>query len=737
MTKTGLLVAGSALAVLAAMPVGAQVAPTAEVSDDSVEQDDFVIVVTAQKREQNLQDVPLAISVVGGEELTEQGAASLVDYASYVPGMQVTNSGTPGQGTITLRGIAALSGSATVGIYLDDAPVGSSNIYNRANAFAIDLLPYDIERVEVLRGPQGTLYGASSIGGLLKYVTVDPSTDEFSVRGGVEEFGIEGGDGLGWAVNTLVSAPLIQDKLGMSASFSWRSTPGWVDSINNPDLDDQNDYEQLGGRVAMLIEPTPQLSISLSGIWQQIDSEGNGQYAADLDDNRVGDGRSFNNFLPEPYEFDMDYYAATIDYDFGGAVLTSATTYSETQSLQATDATQIFGILFPLLTGGAIDAGLSPFDINLGLDKFTQEVRLASPGGGRFEWLLGGFYTDEETSNSQVARSLTMGGDVIAPLDPLAVVQLPATYEEYAVFGNGTFHFTDQLELTAGVRWAKNEQTFRQISSGAIIPEADDPGESSEDVFTYSVSPQFNFSDNAMVYARVASGYRPGGPNVILPDVPPTVDADRLTNYEVGFKGDFARGLASLDLAVFYMDWSDIQVTRTFGGVNGQANGGKAESKGVEGTLILRPAAGLSLTAVGSYTDATLSEDVPEISGVDGDRLPNVPEFSGAVRADYEFVLGPEAMGAVGVGVRHSGSRFSLVESDPLSAESEPFTTVDLNAQMTFGENWTVRAYARNLFDDEGELSRSTATDGLNQPIYYSITPVQPRTLGVALEFNF
>ena len=127
----------------------------------------------------------------------EQGAASLVDYAGYVPGMQVTNSGTPGQGTITLRGIAALSGSATVGIYLDDAPVGSSNIYNRANAFAIDLLPYDIERVEVLRGPQGTLYGASSIGGLLKYVTVDPSTDEFSVRGGVEEFGIEGGDGLG------------------------------------------------------------------------------------------------------------------------------------------------------------------------------------------------------------------------------------------------------------------------------------------------------------------------------------------------------------------------------------------------------------------------------------------------------------------------------------------------------------------------------------------------------------
>jgi len=736
---------GTAIAALSAVPAFAQDAAQPQTqamgnapADGNAGTEGTTIIVTAQKRDEELQDVPLSISVVSGEELTEQGSASLVDYAGYVPGMQVTNTGTPGQGTITLRGIAALSGSSTVGIYLDEAPVGSSNIYNRATAFAIDLLPYDIQRIEVLRGPQGTLYGASSIGGLLKYVTVQPDPNDLRVRGGVEAFHIDGGDGFGWSANAMVSVPVIADRLAVSGSLSWRSSPGWVDSVNNAELDDQNDYEQIGGRAALLWRPTPELSVRLSGIWQTIEAEGNGQYAADIvTGERIGDGRSFNNYLPEGFSFDLDYYAATVDYDFGGAVLTSATTYSETRSAQDTDASYIFGVLFPLLTGGAIPPGRTPFTIDLGLEKFTQEVRLASPGGGRFDWLIGGFYTDETTTNQQLIRSFDIAGNPIPPLDPLAVVALPATYREYAVFGNGTFRFSEQFNVTAGVRWARNEQTFRQISSGAVVPVADDPGSSEESVFTYSVSPQFHFSEEAMIYARVASGYRPGGPNVILPGVPPTVNADRITNYEVGVKADLAGGAVSVDVAAFYMDWSDIQVTRSFGGINGQANGGKAESKGIEGTLILRPFPGLALTAIGSYTDATLSEDVPEISGFEGDRLPNVPKFSGALRADYEFRLGGRSTGTFGVGLRHSGSRFSLVESDPLAARSEGYTSLDLNAGVSINERWTVRAYARNLLNDDGELSRTTATNGLNQPVFYTITPLQPRTIGVALEFGF
>jgi iron complex outermembrane receptor protein len=695
------------------------------------------IVVTAQKREQNLQDVPISISVVSGDEMKEQGAASLTDYAGYVPGLQVTTTGTPGQTTITLRGVAPLTASQTVGIYLDDAPVGSSAIYNRGGQFSLDLLPYDIERVEVLRGPQGTLYGASSIGGLIKYVTVAPSTTTFSVRGGVEGFGINGAGDLGWAGQTMFNAPLVEGKLGVTGSFAWRKTPGFVSSVNNASLADQNDYEQIGGRVALLWQASDRFSARLTAIYQDLDSNGNGLYAADLTGKRLGDGRSYNNYVAEAFKTELQYYAATLDYDFGGVTATSTTTHSTTHATQLQDATYAFGVLFPLLTGGAIAPGITPFEINLGLNKWTQEVRLASPSGGTFEWLVGGFFTKEKSSNTQLVRSYDMAGNVIVPLDPLATVALPATYKEYAVFGNATLRLGERFEVTGGVRWARNEQTFRQISQGAIVPTADDPGTSAEDVVTWSVSPQFHLNDDAMLYGRVATGYRPGGPNVIVPNVPPSVDSDSLTNYEVGFKADLAGRAVSIDVAAFYMDWKDIQVTRAFGGVSGQANGGRAVSKGVEGSLYVRPALGLTLSLTGSYTDAKLSEDVPEISGADGDQLPAVPKFSGSARLDYHSELGGNLSGDFGIGVRHASSRLSLVESDPLAARATPYTAVDLNAALNIGEHWKLRAYARNLLDDDGELQRSTMANGLNQPSFLAITPLQPRTIGLAFDLSF
>jgi outer membrane receptor protein involved in Fe transport len=695
------------------------------------------IVVTAQKREQNLQDVPISISVVGGGELQEQGAASLTDYAGYIPGMQVSTSGTPGQTTITLRGVAPLTASQTVGIYLDDAPVGSSAIYNRGGQFSLDLLPYDIERVEVLRGPQGTLYGASSIGGLLKYVTVAPSTTTFSVHAGGEAFGINGAGELGWAGQTMVNAPIVQGKLGVTASFAWRKTPGFVNSVNNAALKDQNSYEQIGGRVSLLWQATERFSARLSALYQDVDADGNGLYAADLTGRRLGDGSSYNNYVPEAFRTDLQYYAATLDYDFGGVSATSSTTYSKRHATQVQDATYAFGVLFPLLTGGAIDPGITPFEINLDLDKWTQEVRLASASGGTFEWLVGGFYTWEKSNNTQLVRSYDMAGNVIPALDPLATVALPATYKEYAVFGNATLRLGERFELTGGLRWARNEQTFRQISQGAIVPTADDPGKSAEDVVTWSVSPQFHVSDDAMVYGRVATGYRPGGPNVIVPNVPPSVQSDTLTNYEVGFKADLAGRMVSIDIAAFYMDWKDIQVTRSFGGVAGQANGGAAVSKGVEGSLTIRPATGLALGLTASYTDATLAEDVPEISGVDGDQLPGVAKFSGSARLDYHAEFGGALSGDFGIGVRHASSRLSLVESDPLTARARPYTSVDLNAALNIGAHWKVRAYARNLLDDDGEIARSTMADGLNQPSFLAITPLQPRTIGLAFDLSF
>jgi len=694
------------------------------------------IIVTAQKRTENLQDVPISISVLSGENLQQSGAVQLVDFGAYTPGLQVDSTGTPGQSTISLRGVAPVGPSQTVGTYLDDAPVGSSSLYARSAVFALDLLPYDIQRIEILRGPQGTLYGASSIGGLLKYVTVTPSLDGFSGKVGGEVFTIDHANDVGYAVQGMVNAALVPGKLGISASYAYRDTPGYVDNIQTGKKD-QNGYWQEGARVSLLWQPDEALSVRLSGMWQTIDADGNANVVEDLvTDERIGDGLSNWNYLDEKFRKKIQYYASTIDYDFDFATLTSATTYSRMKTLQIQDASRLYGTLFPLF--GLPEPGLSPFTLRLNLKKWTQEVRLTSPSSGNFEWMVGGFYTYENSDNKQLANSYFMDGTSIPGLDPLAVAELPSKYREYAVFGNVTYRFSDAFDITGGLRWARNKQRFRQISEGAIIPTANDPGRSSESVLTYSLSPQFHVNDDTMLYARVASGYRPGGPNVTLPGVEPTVGSDSLVNYEVGLKSILFDRTLTLDLAAFYMDWKDIQLSVDFNGVSGLANAGSARSQGLEASLQWRPVPGLALGATGAYTDAKLTSDTPpSVGGFDGDRLPRIPKWSGSLTADYTFNIDETASLRIGGGLRHTGRRLSAVESDPNAVWAKSYTALDLNAALTLDESITIRAYARNVTDKQAAITRDMLTDGLGIPYAIGVTPLQPRTIGVALDLSF
>ena len=295
----------------------------------------------------------------------------------------------------------------------------------------------------------------------------------------------------------------------------------------------------------------------------------------------------------------------------------------------------------------------------------------------------------------------------------------------------------DRFWISGGLRWAHNDQTFRQVSSGAIVPPADRPGESSEDVWTFSVSPQYHFTDDTMVYARVATGYRPGGPNVVVPGLPATVDADTLVNYELGLKTRLADPALSLDIALFRMDWDDIQVPIQSGGIGGLGNGGTARSQGIEAALVFEPAAGLELGANGAWTDSELTEDAPGVGGLDGDRLPNIPKFSGALTASYAFRVGDRADAQVGGGLRHVGDRFSAVESNAFAIDVSDYAALDLNASVVIDDRFTIRAYARNLTDAGGPYSRTLVADGLNRPAYISIVPLQPRTIGLAVDVDF
>jgi outer membrane receptor protein involved in Fe transport len=469
---------------------------------------------------------------------------------------------------------------------------------------------------------------------------------------------------------------------------------------------------------------------------QTIDSDSSSAIVQDLNGNSIANDRSNFNYIPEPFDSKFTNYAGTLEYDFGFAALSSTTTYTDAKRVEVIDASRILGVLFPLLTGGAIGPGISRFDNRITMEKLTEEVRLTSPSGGRFEWLLGFFYTDEDAGNRQLVNSFDFTGTPIAGLDPLAIIQLPSTYKEHAFFGNATFRFTDQVWLSGGMRWAHNDQTFRQITSGPLLGDGNTPGKSEESIVTYSVSPQYHVNNDTMVYGRVATGYRPGGPNVIFAGVPPTFDSDTITNYELGVKTRLANRTVTLDVALFQMDWKDIQVTKTFATGSGLANGGTARSKGLEAAMLWQPVRGLTLGANGAYTDAELTEDAPEISGLDGDRLTYVPKFSGSLTANYNFRIG--GLGAeVGGGVRHTGKRFSDVESSPGALNVPSYTALDLNGSLTFGERYTVRAYVRNLTDEGGPLARSTISDGLGQPSYISVVPLQPRTIGIALDASF
>jgi iron complex outermembrane recepter protein len=738
--RAALAASGAMIALCAATPALAQAdqaeatLPQSAGTAGAGEED--VILITAQKRAENLQDIPLSVSVVGGEDLVETGATQLTEIAGYVPGLHVSSLGAPGQTPISLRGIAPLAAGASVGTYVDDAPVGSSVVYTESAGFTVDLLPYDLARIEVLRGPQGTLYGASTIGGLLKYVTVAPDLNEFRGRAGVEAFNIHHSGDIGYAAQALINVPIVADRLAFTASFAHRNTPGWIDNVQTG-AEDQNGFDQTGLRGSLLWQPINNLRIRLSALYQEIDSENSSIIAQNLASVPVGNGRSNFNFVDEPFTSEFENYAATIEYDFGFATLSSTTTYTDAERREFVDASRIFGVLFPLLTGGAIGPGITPFDNLITMEKVTEEIRLTSASGGTFEWLVGFFYTDEDANNQQIVNSFDLNGNVIAPLNPLATVALPSTYKEHAVFGNATWRITEQFWLSGGLRWAGNEQTFRQISAGAIVPTADDPGQSEEDIVTYSVSPQYHFNDDTMAYARVATGYRPGGPNVTLPGVPPTFDADTITNYELGLKTRLIDRTLALDVAIFRMDWKDIQITQAFGGTSGLANGGTARSQGLEAALLWEAAPGLTFGANAAFTDAELTEDAPAIGGLDGDRLSLIPEFSGALTANYEFPIGDTMDAEIGGGIRHTGGRFSAVESDPDALTIDSYTAIDLNGSVTFSDRYTLRLYIRNLTDEGGPITRALINNGINQPSHINVVPLQPRTIGLALDVNF
>jgi outer membrane receptor protein involved in Fe transport len=729
------------------------------------------IVVTAQKRVEALSDVAQSVSVVGGETLERQQADNLQDYLALVPGLSLTGE-TRGVSRISLRGINTGGVAATVGVYVDDVPFGSSSGLANGAILAGDFDTFDVARIEVLRGPQGTLYGASSLGGVLRFVTNAPNPERFEGKAQVSLEDVAHG-GLGYSGTAVVNVPL-SSKIAFRASGFYRKDSGFVDSIgNNPVTSlidptdviipgsrvdkDINELKSYGGRASLLFNATDNFSVRLGAIFQNTNSA-NSDYVevnpVTLD--QLYGGLVQSRYLEEPTKIKYRIYSAVADWDFGFANLTSSTSYGKFSEHLKRDWTLVTGLTGPGMPLGPVvdlvygtgNPRLSALlDQTTSTNKFVQEFRLASPDNDRFEWLLGAFYTHEKSGidPQNILAVDAISGEPISDIPLLVEIFLRSKYREYAAFANGTYHVTPKFDVTFGGRISKNKQSAEQrltgdLLGGAVI--AFEGLKSSESVFTYSVAPRYELTENTSIYARVASGYRPGGPNVLPPGAPApaTYDADRLTSYETGIKADWFQRRLSLDLAAFYLDWKDIQLFAQVNGVGINANGGTAVSKGFEFTLTGRPIDGLSLSLNGAYTDAHLTKDTdPAVGGFDGDPLPYVPDWSFGFNADYEWPITDTLNAFVGSSISYVSDRtpdFGTRNADGELVHLDSYETVDLRAGVETGR-WIVQAYVRNLFDTQGITGIVTLDPGTFPNDAGAIGITRPRTVGLSVGTRF
>jgi len=743
--------------LLAAAAAGAQESTPASLGQ---------VIVTAQKRVEALAEVPMSISVVSGEELGRNQADNFQDLVSLVPGLNI-NSNTRGVTRISLRGINTGGVASTVGVYVNDVPFGSSSGLANGAILSGDFDTFDLARIEVLRGPQGTLYGASSLGGVLKYVSNEPSTAGFESRVQATVEDVKGGD-LGYSLAGVLNAPL-SETAAIRASGFYRSDEGFIDSIgNNPIVslqnpavnivdgsrveDQLNELKTYGGRLSALFRPSDSFSLNLTALFQDIESDSSDAIEADpaTFDPLYG-GLVASRYHPEYTDIKYRVYSATMDWDVGPVTLQSVTSYGEFKEDFQRDfairlsLSQLLTFLFsdPVTAQPPLSAILQQITST---DKFTQEFRIASPEDQSFEWLVGVYYTDEDSGiDPQTISAVSAGTETPAPGFPtLANARLTSTFEEMALFANATWHVTDRFDLSFGGRISDNDQKASQVLDGILVGGTTvfDDVKSSESPFTYSFSPRFEFSDGTSVYARVATGYRPGGPNVLPPGAPPgtpaSYDSDELTNYELGLKTASPDGRFALDIAAFYLDWKDIQLFAIINSVGLNANGGKAVSKGLEFTATASPASGLNVSFTGAYTDAYLTQDTdPVVGGLDGDPLPWVPEWSLSLGADYEWSVFGDATAYVGGRVAFTDDRtadFSNRDTNGDIREADSYTTLDLRAGIDTGK-WSIEIFGKNVTDELGINDIVAPGSYPNGAVGLGV--IRPRTIGVSVGARF
>jgi len=726
--RKALSLAVASLISLASAQASAQSGPGADVAAGPALDADKteVVTVTATRRREPIRDVPLRVETISTEALERSGAASLTDYVGSLPGVHVESDGGPGRGQVNIRGVGVGGLSApTVGIYIDDVAFGSSTGFVGEAVSSLDLSLLDLHHVELLRGPQGTLYGAGAMGGLLKYVTNDPDPSGLSGKAGVAVRQSRKG-ALGHTEHAVINAPLSEGVAALRVAAFNEHDGGFLRSVGPVAGKHVNDGDTRGMRLSVLIDPSSKLRMRLTATQQDIERDGTviAQYDARTGQPLHGDLTQFL-YRPEPYSIRTGVLSGTVEYEMGWARLNVIASSQRFKAKTALDATEIVG------APGINFAGL---DNNTKLRKRTAEVRLTS-ARGPIEWLAG-FYHNKETG-SRYQRLWAQLPDN-SEMDFVTSGQ-PSTFQENAVYGDITWNPSTAWSVTVGARNARNRQVYGTVTNG--VKDFESGGK--EDSKTYLATVRYSIDKTSSVYFRAASGYRPGGPNPpaldqdgsVVPGAPLTFDADELWSYEVGYKADLMNRRLFLELALFDIRWDKLQQPVAFGVTTLTGNAGKAESKGLELALRYKVNDDFSVDGSLAWTDAKLTEDAPAL-GQSGSRLPNTAKVSASINARYDFDLsGKRAW--LGAGVRRVGQRNAGFDSPQTSIPyfSVPgYTLVDAQLGVDV-DGWEVGAFVRNLGDKRALSGADTALTAFGGPL--RATPVQPRTVGLSVARAF
>lgn len=754
--KAQWLVSASAVALFA-LPVSvhAQSSDTPPPTEEGARNSEDII-VTATRRSERLQDVPLSVTAFGQEQLDELGIVGYEGIAQNTPGI-VINRPTQNFNNFTARGINTNGYSAglqsAVAIYIDELPISANG-----NSTILDPNLYDVERVEFLRGPQGTLFGSNSLAGAMRIITKSPDLDDFEASASVD-LGLTGSNSVRQRYNAMVNVPIMKDGIALRVTGYYRDEDGWIDNIGTG-VEDANSLEAYGGRAILLLQPSDRMKVKL---------------LASYENSKPADSALTNPLLgdfvrrsdrPDLFQGKLTNYNVTVNYEFDFAELISSTTLSDYDASFFVDLAGTFAQAFPF----ALDA--YAYD-----DLFVQETRLVSRHDGPFEWVAGFFYYDKRRTVDFAYRSTP---------EYLAARRLTGLPDEYyqrfnsytdqteiAGFGEATFRFSDRFWITGGLRYGSTEvQSFTrgggynsnyltaaffnlQNFALTVTPINYAAGlKVKDDRLSWKGSVSWKPSDSLTTYATISTGFRTpvvnafaGRVSTINPNdlvIPDGAKSDSVTNYEIGLKGRWLNGDLTANIAAYYIDWKDIQVqaNRVSDSVQFATNIGGAESYGLEYEIAARPVRGLSIALNGSFNRAKVTDLTPveaAVSGaVPGARLAS-PRFQGSGTLRYDFGIGGGDTAFAAVNVSHAGSfpnQFPNVPGNPNAASptydfTEAWTNVNLYAGAKFG-GLDLTAYVENLFDDKSitYVHPEAFLDG-------RYARMRPRTVGVRANYRF